>query len=180
VSLGSGCRRVIATGLGTLIGALAGFYRGFVDGLLMRFTDVMLSIPPLPPSPALRPAAPERAASGRHRRRPDLDGHGAPVRSQFLGAARTRVLEPRGPSARGAAADARHILPNAIGRFTVSATLAVGSSIMLERALSFLGSGSSRQVPTWGNAGTPPAPGWASHPGWRSPPGLCIFGTVLA
>ncbi|WP_343715583.1 ABC transporter permease [Inquilinus sp.] len=173
---------IIATGLGTLVGALAGFYRGIVDSLLMRFTDVMLSIPPLPLvlllSGLLRPTVPLLVAI--------IGaliwmGTGRLVRSQFLALREREFVEAaRALGARGPRLMLRHILPNAIGPITVSATLAVGSSIMLESALSFLGFGVQPPVPTWGNLLNTASP-WLSTAPWLAiPPGLCIFCTVLA
>ena len=173
---------IIATVLGTLIGALAGFYRGMVDSLLMRFTDVMLSIPPLPLvlllSGLLRPSVPLLVAiigaliwMGTARL----------VRSQFLSLREREFVEAaRALGARGPRLMLRHILPNAIGPITVSATLAVGSSIMLESALSFLGFGVQPPVPTWGNLLNTASPWLGTAPWLAIPPGLCIFCTVLA
>ena len=173
---------LIATTLGTIIGALAGFYRGVVDSLLMRFTDVMLSIPPLPLvlllSGLLRPSVPLLIAiigaliwMGTARL----------VRSQFLALREREFVEAaRALGASGPRLILRHILPNAVGPITVAATLAVGSSILLESALSFLGFGVQPPVPTWGNLLNTATP-WLSQAPWLAiPPGLCIFGTVLA
>jgi len=67
-----------------------------------------------------------------------------------------------------------------VGPITVSATLAVGSSILLESALSFLGFGVQPPVPTWGNLLNSASP-WLGEAPWLAiAPGLCIFGTVLA
>ena len=173
---------IIATGLGTLVGALAGFCRGIVDSLLMRFTDVMLSIPPLPLvlllSGLLRPSVPLLVAiigaliwMGTARL----------VRSLFMALREREFVEAaRALGARGPRLMLRHILPNAIGPITVSATLAVGSSIMLESALSFLGFGVQPPVPTWGNLLNTASPWLAAAPWLAIPPGLCIFCTVLA
>jgi peptide/nickel transport system permease protein len=173
---------LIATSLGTIVGALAGFYRGLVDPLLMRFTDVMLSIPPLPLvlllSGLLRPSVPLLIAiigaliwMGTARL----------VRSQFLALREREFVEAaRALGASGPRLILRHILPNAIGPITVSATLAVGSSILLESALSFLGFGIQPPLPTWGNLLNTANP-WLSQAPWLAiAPGMCIFGTVLA
>ncbi len=74
----------------------------------------------------------------------------------------------------------RHILPNAVGPICVAATLAVGTSIMMESGLSFLGFGILPPVPTWGNI-LNSASAWLAVAPWLViPPGLCIFCTVLA
>lgn len=173
---------IIATIAGTLVGALSGFYRGWTDILLMRFTDVMLSIPTLPLVLLL---------SGLFRPSPPLlvaivgmliwMGTARLVRSQFLALREREFVEAaRALGAGGARLMFRHILPNAIGPITVAATLAVGSAIMLESALSFLGFGIQPPVPTWGNLLNSASP-WLSVAPWLAiPPGLLILCTVLA
>lgn len=173
---------IISTIVGTLVGSLSGFYRGWTDTLLMRFTDVMLSIPTLPlvlllsgmfrPSPVLLVAIVGALI---------WMGTARLVRSQFLVLREREFVEAaRALGAGGARLMFRHILPNAIGPITVAATLAVGSAIMLESALSFLGFGIQPPVPTWGNL-LNSASSWLSVAPWLAiPPGLCILFTVLA
>lgn len=173
---------IIATFAGTLVGALSGFYRGWTDAILMRLTDVMLSIPTLPLVLLL---------SGLFRPSPPLlvaivgmliwMGTARLVRSQFLTLREREFVEAaRALGAGGMRLMFRHILPNAIGPITVSATLAVGSAIMLESALSFLGFGIQPPVPTWGNL-LNSASSWLSVAPWLAiPPGVLILCTVLA
>jgi peptide/nickel transport system permease protein len=173
---------LVATLLGTLFGAVAGFYRGFVDAALMRFTDVMLSIPLLPLvimlSGLLHPNVPFLVGliGGL-----TWMGTARLVRGQFLALREREFVEAaRALGVRGPRLIVRHILPNAVGPITVSATLAVGSSIMLEGALSFLGFGVQPPTPTWGNL-LNTASSWLGLAPWLAiPPGLCIFCTVLA
>jgi peptide/nickel transport system permease protein len=173
---------LVATLFGTLVGALAGYYRGWVDQALMRFTDIMLSIPALPlvlvisgmlrPSPpllvmviaALIWMAPARLVRGHVMSLAERDFVAA---ARALGAGSGRII-------------LRHILPNTIGPIIVSATIAVGGSIMLESALSFLGFGVQPPIPTWGGLLNKAAPWLVSAPWLAIPPGLCIFVTVLA
>ncbi|MEQ1771339.1 MAG: ABC transporter permease [Devosia sp.] len=173
---------VISTLLGTLIGALAGFYRGWVDTILMRFTDIMLSIPTLPLVLLL---------SGLFRPSPPLlvgivgaliwMGTARLVRSQFLALREREFVEAaRALGASGPRLILRHILPNAVGPITVAATLAVGSAILLESALSFLGFGIQPPVPTWGNLLNAASP-WLGQAPWLAvAPGLAILITVLS
>jgi peptide/nickel transport system permease protein len=183
VSLGVGLLgAVISTIVGTLIGAIAGFHRGIADIVLMRFTDIMLSIPTLPlvlllstlfkPSPLLLVVVVGGLI---------WMGTARLVRSQFLALREREYVEAaRALGAGGARLMFRHILPNAVGPITVAATLAVGHSIMLESGLSFLGFGILPPVPTWGNI-LNTASSWLSVAPWLAiPPGLCIFCTVLA
>ncbi|MCF1744915.1 ABC transporter permease [Paradevosia shaoguanensis] len=173
---------IVSTVVGTLVGAMAGFYRGWADTILMRFTDVILCIPTLPLVLLL---------SGLFRPSPPLlvaivgiliwMGTARLVRSQFLALREREFVEAaRALGAGGARLMFRHILPNAIGPITVAATLAVGSAIMLESALSFLGFGIQPPVPTWGNL-LNSASSWLSVAPWLAiPPGLCILFTVLS
>lgn len=173
---------LVSTMVGTTIGAFSGFYRGWVDVILMRFTDIMLSIPTLPlvlllsslfrPSPPLLVAIVGTLI---------WMGTARLVRSQFLTLREREFVEAaRALGAGGARLMFRHILPNAIGPITVAATLAVGSAIMLESALSFLGFGIQPPVPTWGNLLNAASP-WLSQAPWLAiPPGLCILCTVLS
>ena len=173
---------LVSTLLGTLVGGLAGFYRGWIDSLLMRLTDVMLSIPSLPLvlllSGLFRPAVPLLVT---------LVGlliwmpTARLVRSQFITLRERDFVE----AARASGATAlrlmlRHILPNAVGPVMVSATLAVGHAIMLESALSFFGFGVQPPMPTWGNLLNNASPWLTSAPWLAIPPGLCIFATVLS
>ncbi|WP_127754449.1 ABC transporter permease [Devosia sp. 1566] len=183
VSLAVGLAGAMIAGIvGTLVGAVSGFYRGIPDVLLMRFTDVMMSIPTLPLVLLL---------SGLFRPSPPLlvaivgiliwMGTARLVRSQFLALREREFVEAaRALGASGPRLMFRHILPNAIGPITVASTLAVGSAIMMESALSFLGFGIQPPVPTWGNL-LNSASSWLSQAPWLAiPPGLLILFTVLA
>lgn len=183
VSLAVGLAGAMIAGIvGTLVGAVSGFYRGIPDVILMRFTDVMMSIPTLPLVLLL---------SGLFRPSPPLlvaivgiliwMGTARLVRSQFLALREREFVEAaRALGASGPRLMFRHILPNAIGPITVASTLAVGSAIMLESALSFLGFGIQPPVPTWGNL-LNSASSWLSQAPWLAiPPGLLILFTVLA
>jgi peptide/nickel transport system permease protein len=183
VSLAVGLAGAMIAGIvGTLVGAVSGFYRGIPDVILMRFTDVMMSIPTLPLVLLL---------SGLFRPSPPLlvaivgiliwMGTARLVRSQFLALREREFVEAaRALGASGPRLMFRHILPNAIGPITVASTLAVGSAIMMESALSFLGFGIQPPVPTWGNL-LNSASSWLSQAPWLAiPPGLLILFTVLA
>ncbi len=134
----------IASIVGVVVGAIAGYYRGFVDALLMRITDVFIVIPALVIGSVVGHWA---------------GGLGAPllaimlgffswmgiarlVRGEFLSLREREFVE----AARVAGASDRriifkHILPNAAGVVIVSSTLIMASAILLETALSFLGYG---------------------------------------
>jgi peptide/nickel transport system permease protein len=173
---------VLSTFVGTLVGSVSGFYRGWTDTLLMRFTDVMMSIPTLPMilllSGLFRPGSVVLVVIVGAL---IWMGTARLVRSQFLVLREREFVEAaRALGAGGLRLMFRHILPNAVGPITVAATLAVGSAIMLESALSFLGFGIQPPVPTWGNL-LNSASSWIGTAPWLAiPPGLCILATVLA
>jgi peptide/nickel transport system permease protein len=173
---------LVSTILGTCIGGIAGFHRGLVDSVLMRGTDVFLSIPLLPlvllVSGLLRPSVPLLVC---------VIGFltwmstARLVRAQFLALREREFVEAiRALGARSLRIMLRHILPNALSPIIVSATLAVGRAIMLESALSFLGFGVQQPTPTWGNLLNKATPWLATSPWLAIAPGLCIFLTVLS
>ena len=148
--------------LGTVVGALAGYYPGIVDQSLMRFTDLILGLPLLPVAIVVGRVLPEL------RILPGFLKQGAwgiavllgvlvwgalarIVRAEFLSLREKEFVE----AARAAGASDRriifrHILPNAISPIIVQTTLVVGTAIISEAALSFLGFGVRPPIPPWG------------------------------
>lgn len=181
---------LIAIGIGTLIGSIAGFYGGRIDNLLMRFTDYMLSIPQL--FLLLIFAQLLRSTNN-----PALSGGPAPiiviisilvwppvariVRGQFLSLKAKEFVEAaRMSGARNLRIILRHILPNTASPIIVAATLRVGTSIITESTLSFLGFGVQPPTATWGNM-LKNAQAQMTYAPWTAIfPGLAILITVLA
>ena len=181
---------LVAILIGTLIGAVAGFYGGRIDNLLMRFTDFVLAIPGLFLLLLL-------AQLLRSTNNPELSGGPMPiiiiigiiswtgtarqVRGQFLALkAKEFVESARMSGARNARIMLRHILPNAASPVIVSATLRVGAGIIAESTLSFLGYGVQPPLPTWGNM-LKNAQAQMTYAPWTAIfPGLAIFITVIA
>ncbi len=148
--------------LGTVIGSLAGYYPGVVDQSLMRFTDLVLGLPLLPVAIVVGRVLPELQFL------PGFLKQGAwgiavllgllvwgalarIVRAEFLSLREKEFVE----AARAAGANDRriifrHILPNALSPIIVQTTLIVGTAIIIEAALSFLGFGVRPPIPTWG------------------------------
>jgi len=171
----------IATLIGILLGALSGFYRGWVDSLIMRFVDIMLCFPTffliLAVIAFLEPSIWNImiiiGLTG-------WMGVARLVRAEFLSLReRDFVLSARALGASDSRLIFRHILPNAISPVLVSATLGVAGAILTESALSFLGIGVQPPTPSWGNmliAGKQTlGTAW-----WLSVfPGLAILVTVL-
>lgn len=174
----------IALVIGTAMGLLAGYYRGFIGALIMRLVDVVLVIPFVPLMVLLAAylgqniwnlivviglliwARPARV-----------------IRSQVLSLAeRDYVTAARAVGARDGYILIRHILPGVLSLSLAQFVLATSSSILLEAALSFLGLGDPTQK-SWGtvlfyaqarNAFLSGAWLW-----WVVPPGLLITASVL-
>jgi peptide/nickel transport system permease protein len=143
----------IATFIGILVGALAGYYGRWVDGLIMRFVDLMLCFPTffliLAVIAFLEPSIWNImvviGATG-------WMGVARLVRAEFLSLKeREFVLSARALGASDLRIIFRHILPNSLAPVLVSATLGVAGAILTESALSFLGIGIQPPTPSWGN-----------------------------
>ncbi|MEO7103841.1 MAG: ABC transporter permease [Gemmatimonadaceae bacterium] len=154
VSLGVGIvSQSIAVSLGITLGLLAGYYRGWIDELVMRLADVTLAFPTLllliAMSAALQPsmgvvfvtigvvgwAGMARLVRGQVLVVRDLEYVQA---SHALGARDPRIM-------------LRHILPNVVGPVVIAATLGIAGAIMAEAALSFLGLGIQPPTASWGS-----------------------------
>ncbi len=143
----------IATIIGLVIGAVAGYFGGWVDDALMRFVDLMLTIPTffliLAVIAFLEPNIYNiMVVIG-------LTGWMSVarlVRAEFLALKeRDFVMAAKAIGASDGAIIFRHILPNAMSPVLVSATLGIAGAILTESALSFLGIGVQPPTPSWGN-----------------------------
>ncbi len=137
---------VISTAIGTTIGALAGYFRGMVDPVLMRFTDLILSVPLLAILAVLGNIAAKQ--SGSWLWVAIIIGVLAwtyvarLVRADFLSLRERDFVEAaRAIGASNRRIIVRHLLPNALGPIIVNATLTVANAILLESTLSYLGLG---------------------------------------
>ena len=143
----------IATVIGTILGALAGFYGKWIDGLIMRFVDIILCFPTIFLIMAviafLEPSIWNiMAVIGLT----SWMGVARLVRAEFLSLRqRDFVLAARISGASNARIVFSHILPNAVAPILVATTLGVGGAILTESALSFLGIGVQPPTPSWGN-----------------------------
>lgn len=171
----------ISTFVGILFGALAGYYGGKVDTLVMRFVDIMLCFPSffliLAVIAFLDPSIFNiMAVIGLT----SWMGIARLVRAEFLSikqqeyllAAQLQGLQDR-------ILIMKHILPNALAPVFVSATLGVAGAILVESGLSFLGIGVQPPTPSWGNILTD-GKAAIDFAWWLSVfPGLAILITVL-
>jgi len=172
----------LATLIGLLVGALAGFYGGWVDSALMRLVDLMLCFPAffliLAVIAVLEPSIWNiMAVIGLT----SWMGVARLVRAEFLSLReREFVTAARALGASDTRLILRHLLPNALAPVMVSATLGVAGAILTESALSFLGLGVQPPTPSWGNILTAGKDNieiaW-----WLSVfPGLAILVTVMS
>ena len=143
----------IAVGLGVTLGLLAGYYRGWIDEVVMRLADVTLAFPTLllliAMSAAFQPsmtvvfvtigvvgwAGMARLVRGQVLVVRDLEYVQA---ARALGARNRRIM-------------LRHVLPNTVGPVVIAATLGIAGAIMAEAALSFLGLGIQPPTASWGS-----------------------------
>ena len=172
----------ISTFIGVLLGAITGYYGGWVDRVIMRFVDIMLSIPTffllLAVIAFLEPGISNiMIVIGLT----SWMGVTRLVRAEFLSVKEREFTQ----SARAIGAGDiriifRHILPNSMAPVLVSAVLGVAGAILTESALSFLGIGVQPPTSSWGNILTIGKDNieiaW-----WLSVfPGVAILVTVLA
>lgn len=154
---------VISISFGTALGAISGFFGGFIDSILMRFTDMMISLPILPLLLLciylFRDSMRDRFGIeiGMFILIVGLIGLltwmpvARLVRASFLSIKEKEFIEAAYCiGATRSSIIIRHILPNALGPVIVAATLGVGTAIITESSLSFLGLGFPPDVPTWG------------------------------
>lgn len=157
---------IVVVILGSIVGALAGFYGGWVDTILMRIVDLLLSLPTLPILLVISKML-------------DQSGIMSHIFGRALGTVATIILvlslfgwlsisrlvrgsilslrsldfveATRALGATNRRIIMRHLMPNSIAPIIVSATLAVGDFIITESFLSFLGLGIQDPTPSWGN-----------------------------
>lgn len=136
----------LSTSFGTLVGALAGYYRGVLDNLLMRTTDLVLTIPQLAVFALL---------ANKYANRDNgwiflsvviaglvWTSIARVVRGVFLSLREKEFVEAaRALGAGDMRIVFRHLLPNAVGPIIVNATVTVAVAILVETALSYLGLG---------------------------------------
>ncbi len=152
LAVGVGVEALVAL-LGCLIGLVAGYYGGALDSVLMRTTDVVMAFPSLVLAIGLIAVF----------ERPGLDKvvlvlvmlGWTTIARVMRGAALSLRERDYVQAARALGADnrtiiVRHVLPNALGPLLVAATLGVGSNMIAEAGLSFLGLGAQSPTLSWG------------------------------
>ncbi len=183
---------ILAVFIGTLVGVLAGYFRK-ADGLLMRFTDLVLALPLLPLLLVMMLLFrdPLRATFGPENGIFILIVVGIGITSWMQTARIVRgdvmalkerefVLAARSIGTPARRIITRHLLPNVLSPIMVSATLGLATAIITESALSFLGLGFPSDFPTWGKILFDSVDRMTAFPERVIWPGLAISLTVLA
>jgi len=169
--------------VGVTIGALAGYFGGIVDNLLMRVTDIILAIP-LYLLLFVLSASFSNGSIFSVVLLIALFGWtytARLVRSEFLALKeREFVMAARTLGASNLRLMVRHILPNAAGPIIVSATLLVGANIITESILSFFGFGIQVPLASWGTMVSDAKDYFLTHPILALSPGICILLVVLS
>jgi peptide/nickel transport system permease protein len=175
---------IIAVAIGTLLGALSGYYGGWVDNVIMRLTDIFLCFPSLVIILVVV------ALLG-----PSIYNVmlvigllswttvARLVRSKFLGLGSVDyVTAARCVGCGDAHVIFRHILPNSVSPIVVNATFAIAYAILIEAGLSFLGLGVQPPTASWGNMllAAQSLTVLERMPWLWVPPGFAILVTVLA
>ena len=154
ISLSIGFMAVaVAIVVGTSLGALAGYFGGWVDTILMRLTDAILSIPALffliVLSVTLGPSVRTMIIVIGLLSWMEL---ARIIRANVLSLKRREFVEAAQTiGARSPQVIARHILPNTLAPIVVAATLGVGNALLTEASVSYLGLGVQPPEPSWGN-----------------------------
>ncbi|NRR03993.1 ABC transporter permease [Brevibacillus sp. RS1.1] len=182
---------VLSVSIGALLGALAGFYRGWVDQVIMRVADVLMTIPGLPLLFIMGAVLSEWKIPTDYRIYIVMvmlsligwPGLARMVRSQMLTLRESEFMQAAEVLG---LRDRRklffHLLPNLTPLLIVVATLNVGGAILSESVLSYFGLGVVPPTPTWGNmmdaANT--LIDFQKRPWLWVPPGIAIFATVIS
>jgi peptide/nickel transport system permease protein len=167
--------------LGTVVGLVSGYFGGFVDHLLMRIVDLFLAFPPFVLALALVAM-----------RGPGVSSvilaltaifwmeYARVVRAITLSESqRDYVMAARSLGATHANLLFRQILPRAFGPLAVLSTLGIGTAIVAESGLSFLGFGVEPPAPAWGWTLAYGMRYLRTHSWLSTAPGLAILATVL-
>ncbi len=182
ISLSVGLSVALVAGfVGAVVGGVAGYYGGWIDNLMMRVTDLFLSIPFL----VILIVASRALGTSTWDIVIILSlffwmGDARIVRGVFLSLKQKEFVEAaRASGARDRRIIFYHILPNVTGPIVVNLTLLVAAAILTESSLSFLGFGIQPPTPSWGNLLANAQSQIFTEPWLIYFPGLFILITVL-
>jgi peptide/nickel transport system permease protein len=173
---------LLASGVGTIVGAAAAWTGGAIDAVLMAIGDALLAVPRLVLllvcvalwQPGVATVVVVLVGTG-------WMGVARLVRAELLGVKSRPYVDAA--TSLGASSQRvlwRHALPNALGPAIVATTLGVGNAILLESGLSFLGLGIQPPAPSWGNMIAGGRDLIVAAPWVAIAPGLALVATVLS
>jgi peptide/nickel transport system permease protein len=172
----------VAVTVGVIVGSVAGYFGGWVDDILMRFTEIVMAFPTFfllltIISIVERSIFNIMLVIGLT----SWPGLARMVRGQILSLREQEFTEAaRALGAGDSRIIFRHILPNALAPVIVSTTMRIGSAILQESSLSFLGLGVPEPYPSWGSILNAGRTYLLQAPWITTFPGIFIFLTVLA
>ncbi len=167
---------------GILLGALAGYYGGRIDNLIMRFLDIYQGIPMFllcvtlaaVLGPSLRNAIIAIGISS-------VPGYARMMRASILTVGEMEYIEAaRAINATDKRIILKHIIPNAISPLIVMITMSMGSSVLAGAGMSFIGLGVQAPIPEWGAMISDARSFLRGHGELALYPGICVIITVLA
>ena len=181
----------ISISIGVPVGALAGYYGGKLDTVLMRITDTFLTLPTLLVLILLSAILREVDFPLIERNSVLTIGLVIGILSWMIFARLVRasfltireldfVAATRALGGSDARIILRHILPNSIGPIIVEATLEMGYAIIEESGLSFLGFGIQPPTPSWGNLLSNAQENFTKYPWLAIFPGVMIFLAIIS
>lgn len=177
--------------IGGTLGSLAGYYGGWIDTIIMRIVDIFLCVPSLPILIIIGAILSEAEVPPNIRIIYLMFIIGLLSWPSMARLVRGQILSLREQEFMQAAEalglkDSRkifkHLLPNVIPQMIVTTTLSIGSAIMTESALSYLGMGVTPPQASWGNMiqAVNSFIDLMTRPWLWVPPGICIFLTVMS
>ncbi|MFC5652682.1 oligopeptide ABC transporter permease [Paenibacillus solisilvae] len=182
---------VLSVFIGSLLGIIAGYYRGIVDQIIMRLADLLLTIPSLPLLFIFGALLSEWKVPTDYRMYIVMlmlsivgwPGLARMVRGQMLSLREREFMQAAVVlGLRDRRKLFNHLLPNLVPLLIVIATLNIGGAILSESVLSFFGLGVMPPTPTWGNMidAANNMIDFQERPWLWIPPGFSIFATVIA
>ena len=173
---------IIAVGLGTPLGALAGYFGGWLDEVIMRITDMFLAFPPLLLAIAIAAAlGPSFVNAMIAIALTWWPWYTRLVRAQTVSLKERSFVEAaRGMGVRSLTIIFRHILPNIFTPVLVQSTMDIGSAILTGAAMSFIGLGAQPPIADWGQMVSTGRIYFLHQPWYVTFPGLAIFLVTLS
>ena len=172
----------IAATIGIALGAVAGYFGGWVDNLSMRLLDIYQAVPMFLLcvalaailGPSLRNAIIALGVG-------TVPGYARIMRASVLTVREKEYIEAaRAINAGNGKIIIKHIIPNAIGPLIVQITMGVGACILAGSALSFIGLGVQPPIPEWGAMIADARNTMRQYPTHALYPGICVMISVLA